>query len=65
MKFKYIGQEIGNVSFANAGIIEHGELMKPNKVYEVPDDDVLLIDACVSNGAYVEVKENKKSKKGE
>ncbi len=62
MKFKYVGKPIGNVSFVNAGIIKPGEKMKPNKVYEIPDNDLLLVNACLTNGAYQLVEEKKVKK---
>lgn len=63
MRFKYIGKPIGNVSFVNAGIIKPGEKMKAGEIYEIPDNDLLLINACLTNGAYQLVEEKKKIKK--
>ena len=62
MKFKYIGKPIGNVSFVNAGIIKPKEKMKTGRIYDIPDNDLLLINACLTNGAYQLVEEKKVKK---
>lgn len=63
MKFKYVGKPIGNVSFVNAGIINRGEKMKTGKIYNIPDNDLILVNACLTNAAYQLIEEKKKSKK--
>lgn len=56
MKFKYMGKRYGCIDFVTAGILKPGEMLEPGKVYDIPDDDEMLILACKTNGAYVEVK---------
>lgn len=67
MKFKYIGQlPIKNADLVLAGIFKSNEVLLNGTVFEVPNDNTLLIQRLRCGGNYVEYHEPKsfiKSKK--
>ena len=67
MKFKYVGQRMGNVQLAVAGVIGFGEALQRGKVYDIPEDYPELIRGCELHPDFIkETNDNKKkAKKGE
>lgn len=61
MKFKYIGQlPIKNADLVLAGIFKSNEVIMNGTIFEVPNDNPLLIQRLKSGGNYVEYHEPKK-----
>lgn len=58
MKFKYIGQlPIKDADLVVAGIFKPRDVIKEGTVFEVPNNDTLLIQRVKTTGYYVEYKE--------
>lgn len=61
MKFKYIGRAgVKSLDLTIAGITKASDVLIPDTIIEVPDDNKLLINKLRVNGNYVEVKEKPK-----
>ncbi len=66
MKFKYTGQlPIKDADLVLAGIFTPQEVIKTGDVFEVPDNDTLLIQRLQATGCYEEYKEPVKIAKPE
>ena len=58
MKFKYIGQlPIKDADLVVAGIFKPRDVITEGTVFEVPNNDTLLIQRVKTTGYYVEYKE--------
>ena len=61
MKFKYIGRVgVKSLDLTIAGITKPTDVLIPNTIIEVPNDNTQLINKLKVNGNYVEVKEKPK-----
>ena len=66
MKFKYIGQlPIKDGDLVIAGIFKPRDTITNGTIFEVPDENTLLIQRVKGGGAYVEYSEPKKVKRPE
>lgn len=63
MKFKYIGDRMGNVELALSGVIGIGECLEKNETYDIPDDNTSLIRACKMHPHFVQIKAENKPKR--
>jgi len=60
MKFKYVGQlPIKDADLVFAGIYKPKDIIKNGDVFEVPDDDKLLVQRVSISGVYEPVEEKK------
>lgn len=61
MKFKYVGQAgFKDLDLTIAGIFEPSDVLIPDTVFEIPDDNVALIKRVKLNGNYQVVKDKPK-----
>ena len=61
MKFKYVGQAgFKDLDLTIAGIFEPSDVLIPNTIFEIPDENVALIKRVKLNGNYQVVKEKPK-----
>ncbi len=61
MKFKYVGQAgFKDLDLTIAGIFEPSDVLIPDTVFEIPDDNVALIKKVKLNGNYQVVKDKPK-----
>ena len=61
MKFKYIGQAgFKDLDLTIAGIFEPSDVLIPDTIFEIPDDNVDLIQRVKLNGNYQIVNEKPK-----
>lgn len=66
MKLKYIGQAgTRDLDLAIAGIIKPNDILLPDTIIEVPDDEELLIRRLKMTGNYIPVKKKPKIVKKE
>lgn len=62
MKFKYIGElPIKDVDLVLAGIFQPNQSLYKGTIFEVPDDNFMLIERIKLGGVYEEYTEPKKS----
>lgn len=61
MKFKYVGQAgFKDLDLTIAGIFEPSDVLIPNTIFEIPDENVALIKRVKLNGNYQVVKDKPK-----
>ena len=60
MKFIYHGLPVKNVDLVWAGIFKPSDIIVDGTIFEVPDENVALIDRVKVNGCFEEYKEPKK-----
>lgn len=61
MKFKYVGQAgFKDLDLTIAGIFEPSDVLIPDTIFEIPDDNVALIKRVKLNGNYQVVKDKPK-----